>query len=520
MADENPRGGDDSAQPDERVPLLAAGAAPDAPDTEAVPRDDVPFHIASRLYLSHFLSTWNSRVFEFGAVIYLAAVYPGTLLPMSVYALTRGLSAILFAPAVGQYIDAGDRLQVVRVSIVFQRLVVAVSCAVFYVMAVQTGLDGRTKTGMLVLLSLLACVEKLCSIMNLVSVERDWVVIVAGDDLGALSSLNARMRRLDLLCKLLGPLLIALIDGFSTKVAIAVNFAMNVASVPVEYWAIARVYYEVPALRAPKGQHLQVHAGPSTARPGGSGHRVLARVMSALKRSQKDFRLYFRHRAFLPSFAGSLLYLTVLSFAGQMVTYLLSTGYTSTQIGVTRTGSVVFEVLATWVAPWLIGLIGPVRAGLWLSSIQVSMLVAGLIVFWAYDGIDPFVSASGLVGGTILSRLGLRGFDLCTQIIVQEDVEAENRGAFSSVEAAWQNAFELVGYGSTIVFFRPSQFKWPSLISIVAVGTASLSYTSFVYKRRGHLLHLEKVAALCSSREERRQNAERSLERVLSEGEI
>lgn len=77
----------------------------------------VPKSIARRLYLSHFLSTWNSRVFEFGAVLYLATIYPGTLLPMSIYAFTRGLSAIVFAPALGQYIDTGDRLQVVRVSI-------------------------------------------------------------------------------------------------------------------------------------------------------------------------------------------------------------------------------------------------------------------------------------------------------------------------------------------------------------------------------------------------------------------
>jgi iron-regulated transporter 1 len=39
------------------------------------------------------------------------------LMPMSVYALVRGISAIAFAPAVGWYIDMGNRLQVVRVSI-------------------------------------------------------------------------------------------------------------------------------------------------------------------------------------------------------------------------------------------------------------------------------------------------------------------------------------------------------------------------------------------------------------------
>jgi iron-regulated transporter 1 len=132
-----------------------------------------------------------------------------------------------------------------------------------------------------------------------------------------------------------------------------------------------------------------------------------------------DFNFYFRHRYFLPSFAGALLYLTVLSFAGQMVTWLLSTGYDATQIAVVRTLAVGFEVLATWVAPWLMEKIGPTRAGLWLATWQLICLSGGLTIFWHFDS-QPFLSASGLVGGVILSRLGLRGFDLCAQILVQE----------------------------------------------------------------------------------------------------
>jgi iron-regulated transporter 1 len=70
-----------------------------------------------QLYVSHFLSTWNVRGFEFGAVLFLATIFPGTLLPMSVYALVRAASAIVLSPVVGRYIDRGDRLQVIRVSI-------------------------------------------------------------------------------------------------------------------------------------------------------------------------------------------------------------------------------------------------------------------------------------------------------------------------------------------------------------------------------------------------------------------
>ena len=70
-----------------------------------------------QLYISHFLSTWNVRGFEFGAVLFLATIFPGTLLPMSVYALIRATAAILLSPLVGWLIDNGERLKIIRISI-------------------------------------------------------------------------------------------------------------------------------------------------------------------------------------------------------------------------------------------------------------------------------------------------------------------------------------------------------------------------------------------------------------------
>ncbi|KAJ4180725.1 hypothetical protein NW759_017231 [Fusarium solani] len=499
---------------EERSPLLAHSE-----DVHHPPDHRVPASIARRLYLSHFLSTWNSRVFEFGAVLYIAIIFPGTLMPMSVHAFVRGLSAIAFAPAVGLYIDTGNRLQVIRVSIVFQRVVVAASCAIFYVLLKGLPAGSPVGLGLLVVATLFACMEKLCSIMNLVSVEKDWVVVVAEKDPEALRIINAQMRRIDLLCKLLGPLFIALIDGYSSEAAIVVNFAMNAASVVVEYFAIARVYWEVPELQRPKQEHQPSIQFDSSQDSHGLAGGSWQRLKVVATRSATDFAFYFNHRAFLPSFAGAILYLTVLSFAGQMVTYLLSAGYSSIQIGIARTLSVVFEVLATWFAPWLIGRIGAVRAGLWLSTCQVITLAAGFAVFWIFED-KSRLSASGLVVGTILSRLGLRGFDLCIQLIVQEDVEAESRGAFSSVEAAWQNAFELLSYASTILFYRADEFKWPSLLSVVAVTSASVAYTIYVYLRRGHLLHLESLTGLLGSNKAKQAEHDRGIRRITSSSDF
>ncbi|KAF5011840.1 hypothetical protein FDECE_2072 [Fusarium decemcellulare] len=440
---------------------------------------------------------------------------PNTLMPMSLYALVRGLSAIILAPTVGLYIDTGNRLQVVRISIVVQRIVVAASCAIFYVLAVNIPLNYSQRTGMLALVSVFACIEKLCSIMNLVS-----VVVIAEKDPEALAIINAQMRRIDLLCKLLGPLFIALIDGYSSELAIIVNFAMIATSVVVEYFAIAKVYRDTPKLQEPK-HHPQAESVETVTRNDTPRlmSRAWKRVLALLQKSAQDFSFYFHHRAFLPSIAGAMLYLTVLSFAGQMVTYLLSVGYNSVQIGIARTLSVVLEVLATWVAPWLMRRINPLRAGLWLSSWQVVMLTGGIAVFWIWEE-NPLISASGLVGGTILSRVGLRGFDLCVQLIVQEDVEAESRGAFSSVEAAWQNAFELLSFASTIVFYHPDQFKWPSLISVLAVMTASISYTVIVYLRRGHLLHIDGLMRLLGARGAEQQQRDRAIDRINSTTDI
>lgn len=74
------------------------------------------------LYLSHSLSTWNSRMFEFGAVLFLARIFPRTQLFTSIYALVRALGSILLSNSIGAAMDRSNRLTAMRSSIVWQRL--------------------------------------------------------------------------------------------------------------------------------------------------------------------------------------------------------------------------------------------------------------------------------------------------------------------------------------------------------------------------------------------------------------
>lgn len=173
----------------------------------------------------------------------------------------------------------------------------------------------------------------------------------------------------------------------------------------------------VPELQTPKVPIEDNPSEPTQAALGGFQRRWKG-FKVGIFRTLRQLNFYFRHRAFVPSFAGAMLYFTVLSFAGQMVTYLLSVGYNSIHIGIARTVSVIFEISATWIAPMVMSRIGPVRAGIWFISWQMCCLAGAMSIFCV--AASPVLAASGLVGGTILSRVGLWGFDLSTQVIIQE----------------------------------------------------------------------------------------------------
>ncbi|EME87965.1 uncharacterized protein MYCFIDRAFT_12962, partial [Pseudocercospora fijiensis CIRAD86] len=435
------------------------------------------------LYVSHFLSTWNCRVFEFGAFLFLAHIYPQTLLPASVYALARAGSAAIVSPWLGPYIDRANRLRAVRISIgkpsLGQRLAVAASCAGLLLMAQLDVLREKElySHAFLAALSVLACAEKLGSVLNTISVERDWVVTIAAGHEQLLTLMNAQMRRIDLCCKLIGPLAIAFVDAASPRVAILATGVMTATSVLVEYFTIAMVYQQITALQEPK--NIALHR-----------RRSSESVWSCFKSSLSGTAIYLRHPALLPSFCLALLYLTVLSFSGQMITYLIALGLSSGLIGGLRGISALFELSATWIAPRVISRIGSIRAGSWFINWEIICVVIACAFFWLDYGLT--IAAIGTVSAVIASRIGLWGFDLSAQIIIQEEVEERYRGTFSSQEFALQNIFEMLAFASTIVFPDPGHFKYPATMTAGAVGLAGVLYAAFVRSRRGHLIHLSR----------------------------
>jgi iron-regulated transporter 1 len=166
------------------------------------------------------------------------------------------------------------------------------------------------------------------------------------------------MRRIDLFCKLFGPLIISLVDSGSTPIAIIVTRGMSSVSFLVEYLAIARVSQSIPLLQGLKDE-------PDFERIAHTKSTVLH-----LRRAVGMLAIYGHHPAFLPSLSLAFLYLTVLSFSGHLITYLLALGLSRAAIAPLRGIAALFELSATWVGPRLAKRSAAVRAGIWFLNAE------------------------------------------------------------------------------------------------------------------------------------------------------
>ncbi|KAI0070260.1 hypothetical protein K474DRAFT_1687515 [Panus rudis PR-1116 ss-1] len=469
-----------------------------------------PREVLHRLYVSHFLSTWNSRMFEFGAFLFLASTFSGTLRYASVYALVRSLAVAILSSWIGALVDRSNRLVVLRLSIVWQRVPVAISCLCF--MSLLARDSERFTVALFSVVVMLACMEKLAAAVNTVAVERDWVIVISESLEIPRQDLNASIRRIDLFCKLFAPVFISLVHSFATKAAIWTVFGLNAASVVVEYLAIAQVHIDLLYSVHLHGitdfniLHQVYQAVPELIRDAASSEQeaevpsvqsnntlsTMQKIILYVQNAAQPWREYVSSPVFLASFALSMLYLTVLSFSGQMITYLLHVGFSSLEVSCMRVGAVISELAGTWAAPMAMRKLGPVRSGLWFIDYQLACLASAAVAFVYLDSTASWLCSIILVVGVALSRLGLWGFDLAVQFLVQENTHESVRARFSSTEMAVQNIFELLSFASTIAFARPEQFKWPVFISFGVIAVAATCFAAYVRKERGHLLHTSK----------------------------
>lgn len=158
------------------------------------------------------------------------------------------------------------------------------------------------------------------------------LVIAEGQPPELLTKMNSVMRRIDLTCKLLAPVITGFIISFVSLKASAITLALwNTVSVWVEYWLFTSVYNGIPALgessqrrMARLSQSDQQRSNPTLEEDSllsvtaGSSELVDRKHSKKLREKISEipyvaaWKVYLKQEVALPGMALALLYFTVL----------------------------------------------------------------------------------------------------------------------------------------------------------------------------------------------------------------
>ncbi|KAF7868664.1 hypothetical protein EAF04_005194 [Stromatinia cepivora] len=516
---------------------------------------------AWNLYLSHSLSTWNGRSYEFAAIIFTANAWPDTLVAASIRGIVRTLASICFSSSVGRWVDKSpDRLKTLLTTITINRIaVICASTLWFFVVEPESGSNegvspgitiedmtvrNSVKIAMFALILGFGILEGLSANGNMLSMERDWVVVAAAPDGRGydLTHLNSTMRRIDLSCRLLAPILISfLISALGIKIGVVLVGGMNAATWGVEMWCARRVWRSHVRLQ------MRKDIGNDEVTSDIQVRSLMEKIARGLLLYREDFQNYFSSKVWIPSLSLSLLHLSALSYGATFITFLLNAGFSLDLITLARAAGSVFEISSTVVTPFGVRHLskahghgrydrlyrsddsneslleeeheidesgrvatGLERLGLWGLSWQLINLIPVTLILWTLSSTVPsnpiptllpriVPSTNSILLPLLLfttlsfSRLGLWIFDLTTQQLTQTLVTPTHRSSFTGCEYSLVAFFELGNNVMAMVWSRPEQFKWVALVSLGAVGLSAVMYAGWVRSVRGHLVHWERV---------------------------
>ena len=184
------------------------------------------------LYTSHFLQTFGDRLWQFAVPLLFTELFANTLFPQALFTFFTYLAVFLFMPLFGAWIDTTNRLFVVTTTIIIQNVCIIISCIIMFILAkyhdiIISGHISPNNIGYELILCFIGLLltSMIGQIMGkgaTLSLEKDWVVVLCttyndsrstnnnggssqNTNKKLLSTVNARMRRIDLFCKIMAP---------------------------------------------------------------------------------------------------------------------------------------------------------------------------------------------------------------------------------------------------------------------------------------------------------------------------
>jgi len=317
------------------------------------------------LYLNHALTTWNARTYGFAAVIFTASAYPDGLRAASLIGISTSLATILFASSIGRWIDHGtSRLKTLLATISINRLS-AISAYLLWFFIVddheQNTKEGAQpwwntlKTTLFSTLLVLGIVESLSRKANVISIERDWVPVLAKATSAtgySLTHVNAMISRIDIMCKLLAPIAMSgFLSIVSIRVGVLAVLVTNVLSFIVEVWSARLLWEQCPELAKRNEPECDtMHSYSSRPKFNVRSWSLYSFTLGYFE----AFSRYFDSDIWLASFAMCVTHASILSATGVTIVFFLDAGYSLQLVTAVEALSAFFELISTLLYPFAV----------------------------------------------------------------------------------------------------------------------------------------------------------------------
>ncbi|KAG9321976.1 hypothetical protein KVV02_008301 [Mortierella alpina] len=464
------------------------------------------------LYAVHALCTFDERIYEFASYFFIMEIFKTTLLPMSIFGFSTTVAGIMFSTTVGSLVDSTPRLAAVQSFLFTQKVSTIFGALGFWILLTWFdpasgathigGLSLYQGYGVFIFLILINGVLKLSALGWSISIERDWVVALCRSDSEQLTQINVAMKRIDLVCKLVSPLvfaaLLARVDAAYCSLAMAI---WCLCTFCMELYLVRRIWAESSILWEPRSRHSH-HCGPDGAksdmRRRRSGRDLLdTRSPSVVERVISSFQEYTHHIVFLASLSYAIIYINMMSVSGTMIGYLQWRGFTAGSIALLKGVCTASELVGTIAMPVVVRYVGLVRGGAWSVWLEVATLTPVLFSIYSDDlPIQVFIFA-----GMALSRVGVWSFDLVITQIMQEYIQSDldNAGIINGWHYSMINLFELAQFVLTMIWSDPDLYFIPCTLSLACVVIGALVYSGYLVQMRGHLFHYQRIASAASS---------------------
>ncbi|KAM4025294.1 ferroportin isoform 1-T1 [Anomaloglossus baeobatrachus] len=389
------------------------------------------------LYLGHSLSTWGDRMWHFAVSLFLVELYGNSLLLTAVYGLVVAGSVLFLGAILGDWVDKNQRLRVAQTSLIVQNICVIICGMILMVVFLyKTELlsmyQGWLLTLCYILVITIANIANLASTATAITIQRDWIVVVAGDDRSKLADMNATVRRIDQLTNILAPLAVGQIMTFGSPV-IGCGFiaGWNLMSMCVEYFLLWKVYQKTPALAIKSclkdndqelkqlnikvidansnnsekpTEDVQLMGEKSVVTTETSKKSLCSeKITEPFHTFQDGWVAYYNQSVFLAGMGLSFLYMTVLGFDCITTGYAYTQGLSGSVLSILMGASAVSGIMGTVAFTWLRKKCGLVRTGFISGIAQLSSLILCVVsVFMPGSPLDLTVSPFQDIGTRFL----------------------------------------------------------------------------------------------------------------------